>query len=239
MSYREFYRRNLPHWQPQDAMLFITFRLAGSLPRAVLEELEQERQRAQEAVVAMSDPEARYRQSDLDDRRYFGRWDGALDADTQGPRWLAQPEIADVVAEALHYRDGKVYELLAYCIMPNHVHVVCRIGAPRDDDSGRVDSLSCAAPGRIINPSYEEQPVPLHRIMQSLKRHTARQANMKLGRSGAFWQQESYDRVVRDAEELERIIGYVLYNPVKAGLVEDWRDWPWSYCRPDCESGPE
>jgi putative transposase len=227
MSYREFYRRHLPHWQPEQAVLFVTFRLAGSLPSTVLEELQHERERAEKALAQSSDPVAHYRQNDLDDRCYFGRWDRALDADTQGPRWLARPEIAEVVAEALHYRDGKAYELLAYCIMPNHVHLVCRIGAPQDDDVGRID-----------NPSYQGRPVPLHRIMHSLKRHTARQANLKLSRQGAFWQQESYDRVVRDSEELQRIVDYVLYNPVKAGLVEDWEDWPWSYCRPDCGSGP-
>ena len=228
MSYREFYRRHLPHWQPQHAMLFITFRLAGSLPRAVLEELQHERARAEKALAEIGDPAARYRQNDLDNRRYFQRWDRALDADTQGPRWLARPEIAELVAEALHYRDGKVYELLAYCIMPNHVHLICRIGNPADDDSGRIG-----------NPSYDERPVALHKIMQSLKRHTARQANLKLGRQGAFWQEESYDRVVRDAGELQRIIDYVVNNPVKAGLAHDWQEWPWSYCRPDCESGPE
>ena len=45
---------------------------------------------------------------------------------------------------------------------------------------------------------------------------------------GSFWQAESYDHVVRNGE-LERIISYVLENPVKAGLVEDWEQWPYTY----------
>jgi REP element-mobilizing transposase RayT len=131
------------------------------------------------------------------------------------------------VAEALHYRDGKVYDILAYCIMPNHVHVVFvvgRTGSPPFEGS------------RNAIPSYGE-PIPLQTILQSLKRHTARQANLKLGRQGRFWQEENYDHVPRDSHELERIIQYVLNNPVKAGLVDGWEDWRWSYCMPDLQYG--
>jgi len=69
------------------------------------------------------------------------------------------------------------------------------------------------------------------RIMMSLKRHTAFEANKLLGRSGAFWQDESYDHVVRDREELGRIIEYVLDNPIQAGLAHSRRAWQWSYSR--------
>jgi REP element-mobilizing transposase RayT len=69
--------------------------------------------------------------------------------------------------------------------------------------------------------------------MQSLKRHTARQANIVLGRQGAFWQDESYDRVIRDNDEYVRTVNYVLENPVKAGLVSKWEDWPWAYFKSD------
>ena len=67
--------------------------------------------------------------------------------------------------------------------------------------------------------------------MTSIKGYTARQANLILERQGYFWQHESYDHIVRDPAELDRIRRYILNNPVKAGLVDEWRDWPWSYCR--------
>ncbi|HUS70716.1 MAG TPA: hypothetical protein VM075_08075 [Anaerolineae bacterium] len=67
--------------------------------------------------------------------------------------------------------------------------------------------------------------------MHSLKRYTARQANVLLGRRGHFWQHENYDHVVRDRPEQDRIIDYVLNNPVRAGLVEHWEDWKWTYCK--------
>jgi REP element-mobilizing transposase RayT len=92
--------------------------------------------------------------------------------------------------------------------MHNHGHVVCTSLAKEND---AMNSLT--------------------EIFQSFKRHTARKANEVLGRSGAFWQDESYDRIVRDQAELERIVNYVLNNPVKAGLVNHWKDWKWSYSR--------
>jgi len=72
----------------------------------------------------------------------------------------------------------------------------------------------------------------LYGIMQSIKTFTARKSNELLDRSGQFWQHESYDRVVRDAEELSRIITYVLNNPVKAGLCDSWEDWKYGYINP-------
>lgn len=71
----------------------------------------------------------------------------------------------------------------------------------------------------------------LYRILQSLKAYTARRANEIIGQKGAFWQHESYDHVVRNGKELERIIDYVLHNPVKAGKVSSREQWRWSYCR--------
>ncbi len=74
-------------------------------------------------------------------------------------------------------------------------------------------------------------------IMHTLKGYTAGHANRLLGRTGAFWQHESYDHFVRDAGELERIIAYVASNPVRAGLVTDWQDWPWTYILPSAGLG--
>lgn len=59
-------------------------------------------------------------------------------------------------------------------------------------------------------------------IMHSLKRYTARESNRLLGREGQFWQHENYDHVVRDEAELNRIVRYVLNNPVNAGWIENW-----------------
>ncbi|RIK54476.1 MAG: hypothetical protein DCC59_03710, partial [Chloroflexi bacterium] len=208
---KEFYRRHLPHWQPHSAVFFVTFRLKNSLPYEVIQSLKEERERARIALEKFSESE-RSLQNYLEERRYFGRWDEYLDKAEFGPRWLSQPDIADVVKEAMRYRDGEVFDLHAFCIMSNHVHVVFE--TPRKSD-------------------YQSDLLPLSKIMQSLKRHTARQANIILGREGAFWQDESYDHVIRDNDEYLRVIHYVLDNPVKAGLASHWDEWQWTYCKPD------
>jgi REP element-mobilizing transposase RayT len=65
--------------------------------------------------------------------------------------------------------------------------------------------------------------------MQLLKAKSAAFCNRFLNRRGAFWQHESYDHVVRNEKEFTRIVAYIANNPVKAGLIEDWQAWPYTY----------
>jgi REP element-mobilizing transposase RayT len=78
---------------------------------------------------------------------------------------------------------------------------------------------------------YESDDAPLDVILHSLKSWTASEANTLLNRTGQFWQHESYDHVVRSGEEFDRIVNYVLQNPVKAGLVTNWQEWRWNWKR--------
>jgi len=73
----------------------------------------------------------------------------------------------------------------------------------------------------------------ISKIMQSIKRISARKSNQILNRTGKFWQDESYDRLVRDDKELYFIIQYVLMNPVNAGFVDNWSDWKHTFCKPE------
>ena len=207
-SYKTFYRRNLPHIQPEGATLFITFRLANSLPTEVMERLRAEREIELHRASKIPDEAERETLLHQLHHRFFGEWDDALDTLACGEKYLSNPQIAELVAGSIHYRDGNVYDLEAFCIMPNHVHLVC---TPLERPDGMYHSLS--------------------KIMHSLKRHTARKTNQFLGREGSFWQHENYDHYVRDAVDFERIIDYVLLNPVRAGLVDDWTAWKWSYCK--------
>lgn len=206
LDYRLFYSRNLPHYQPANTALFVTFRLAGSIPVSTLRQLHEEFSSLLATAQGLSSQRERNERIYLEQKRTFGRLDALLDAGETGPHWLREPAIAQLVADALHYRHDKVYRLDTFCLMPNHVHVVY---TPLQKSDGVWQAMSA--------------------IMHSLKRHTAREANQLLNRTGAFWHHESYDHAVRDADEHQRIIAYVLNNPVKAKLVADWRDWPWSY----------
>jgi putative transposase len=206
LRYKRFYRRQLPHHQPPGATVFVTLRLAGSVPRLESERLSKEAERWQRTLDSVADPEERRRRVYTELNRLFGKWDAVLDGARTGPSWLGHPGVASLVAKALHDHDGCEYDLLAFCIMPNHVHVVF---TPLRRDDGTYHSLSS--------------------IMRALKGPTARKANLALGRSGSFWQHENYDHVVRDEAELARITAYVLDNPVKAGLTGSRGEWEWSF----------
>jgi len=75
----------------------------------------------------------------------------------------------------------------------------------------------------------------LVKIMQAIKGSSGRAINQRIGRHGAVWQEESFDHVLRSSEDLDAKIDYILQNPVRSGLVADWREYQWAWQRPDQE----
>jgi len=208
-EYKEFYRRQLPHIQPPGATIFITFRLAGSIPREVLARWSKEHLELERILATLDQGEIDERKKEFS-RRRFRELEDCLDRGGTGPHWLKDDRIARLVVDSLHYRDGRVYRLDAFCVMSNHVHAVFA-PLPLSTETNEYHALSV--------------------IMHSLKRHTAIEANRLLNRTGSFWEHESYDHYVRDQAEWKRIVSYVINNPVKAGLVADWSEWSYSYQR--------
>ena len=176
------------------------------------------------------------------ERQWFREYEGYLHSTSDGPFWLNDSRVAAIVAEDFHHFDGQRYRLDAFCVMPNHVHTVlmplptteagieaCVNNQLVKDQDGNLGYHTKNKDGQ-----KQFEPVTFHSlasIMHSIKRHSAFEANRLLKRNGAFWQVESYDRYCRDHEEWSRTIRYVLNNPVKAGLVKEWQEWAWSYCR--------
>ncbi|MGA2736914.1 MAG: transposase [Bryobacteraceae bacterium] len=126
--------------------------------------------------------------------------DRYLDTTRTGPLYLRREDIAHIVVNSLRRGvDLGHYDLRAWVIMANHVHVLLR---PK---------------------------VQARRLLGALKGCSAREANQVLGRTGQpFWQAESYDHWVRDEREFEKIVAYIENNPVKAGFVTRADDYPWS-----------
>ena len=177
-------RGYLPHFDSPETIQFVTFRLADSLPRAVIEALQAEADAVQ-------------------------RIDHELDGGF-GACLLRRPEISELVQDALLHFDDDRYRLLAWCLMPNHVHVVIEI---------------------LGNHSLSD-------IVRSWKSFTSRRANIQLGRSGPLWHADYFDRYIRDEEHLARTIEYVEQNPVKAGLSAASTEWLWSSARLRSTSKP-
>ena len=138
----------------------------------------------------------------VEEGRFFAAYDEALDRLHDGIDYLQREPIREIVAAKLVELEEKgLISLHTYCIMPNHIHLVLDVVGE----------------------------MPLFDVMKLLKGATSRYCNKILGRTGMhFWQYESYDHVVRSGS-LERIIRYVLMNPVKAGLAANWWEWPGTY----------
>jgi putative transposase len=232
LRYRACYQRNLPHIQPEGAELFSTFRLANTLPRPLLDQWKEDKKRLVAAVERSRDPVERSRRQAALNRAWFSRMDHCLDRAQNGPLWLREPRVAQMVANALHHLDGKKYDLIAYSIMPNHVHstFIPLFTAPLGRASlpdRTTEHEKAPARGRNAGESCHS----LASIMHSLKGYTASRCNRLLGRTGPFWEHESFDHWVRDEAEESRIVEYILNNPVKAGLAKSWQDWPWNFWR--------
>ncbi len=180
-------RGYLPHFEGGAIPQTLTFRLHDSLPAAL---------RAIWASELVHLPEAEQR---LEKQK---RIETALDSG-YGACLLANPDVARLVVNALKHFDGERYHLHAWCVMPNHVHVLAT-------------PLGCST---------------LSSIIHSWKSYTAKRANKRLGRRGALWMQEYFDRAIRDERHFITAVEYIENNPVKAGLCKQATDWEWSSAR--------
>ncbi len=207
-------RRNLPHWYVPGAMHFVTYRLVGTIPEHVLHRLREERAQHLRGFRLADRSSAQHRERAQ--KLFFAAYDRYLDQHREID-WLIQPALAALVRGNLLHHNGSKYDLLAYCVMPNHVHALLQ---PREGSS-------TAGPEsrEVLADETADAQSPLAQVMHSLKSYTAHEANKILRRSGPFWQGESYDHWVRDEEELERIVEYIAFNPVKADLVKQPHEW--------------
>ncbi len=162
-------RRHLPHWTADFGTYFVTFRLKDAMSEDLARRIAQRKR-----PHALAD-------------RFLDRGYGCC--------WLRQPDIARIVDDAIRFFDHFRYVLHAWTVMPNHVHVVFRLG----------------------------KDFTLAQVLKSWKGYTAREINKILGRHGTLWQDESYDSLMHDENDLTRLVRYIDMNPVKAGLD----DWPW------------
>ena len=184
----------LPHWTLVGAIYHVVFRLGDSLPANVVARYRKEREALLNATTQTGanpvDLEARFR------ALFSQRIESVLDHGL-GACSLARGDLAAFAAETLQRFNGTRYILHAWCVMPNHVHV-------------------------IVQPQGGHE---LPAILKSWKGFIASEANRRLSRSGEFWQPEYYDHLIRSEAELDQTVRYVQANPREAGLA-DWR-WVW------------
>ncbi len=174
-------RGYLPHFDGGPIPQLVTFRLIDSFPSQCLTEWAVE---LAAMVPDQVESERRRRIEDYLDKGF-------------GSAWLSQPDIAEIVVQAIRCFDGSRYGLHAWTVMPNHVHVLL---TPRSDET-------------------------LSQILHSWKSFTAHKANSVMARTGPFWQREYFDRFIRNEDHFAAAIAYIDNNPVKAGLSECPSEW--------------
>jgi putative transposase len=163
----EKYTRNLPHWQPADGIFFVTFRLANSLPKNILDELLTEREQEEKKLPLFQGEQQAHKHSVLN-KKFFGKYDAWLDKClAESPRWLVEEDVAHLVMQEIRRLDDVRYHLLAFCIMPNHVHLLVDM-----------DNFSKSA---ITNQAGAARSYPLTDALRLLKGRTARYGNQYLG----------------------------------------------------------
>ncbi len=205
----EIRERNLPHWFQAGVAVFVTFRTIDSLPKEVVLRMQKELEEwllvrgfpmelAYSAVTQRRDDHERLLRSLAQaDRSEFRRladrlFHMSLD-ECHGRCVLRQPELSDIVANAIRHGDGSQFDLDRFVIMPNHVHALVQFRSGFD----------------------------LSTVGQSWMRYSARLINPRIGESGAFWQPEPFDHIIRSAEQFQWLQNYIDENPSKAKLADN------------------
>ncbi len=187
-THRGWYSRGyLPHRDEPGLTQFITFRLADSMPKVIVQEWKRE-------LRTLPDSEAKT-QLQVRINHYI---DGS-----SGSSVLRRPDVGGIVEQTLLNEDGTQYELLAWVVMPNHVHLLARF----------------------------KEVTQMPDVVKTWKGVSARLINEVLQRRGRLWYREYFDRFIRDAEHFDRVVRYIEYNPVKAGLSPSAEAWPLSSAR--------
>lgn len=177
------YRGFLPHFDIGSRYQMITYRLNDSLPAEVLTYL---------------------REKESDNIEYRKKIEKLIDAG-YGSCLLKEPAVAEMIIENWIFFDKKKYDLIAYVVMPNHVHVMIKM--------------------------YLE--APLSKIIHSWKSYTSKKFNSVLKNenkdiSDVKWEHDYWDRYIRDENHFVSAVDYIHNNPVKAGLCKLPEDWHYS-----------
>ena len=210
----------IPHDHITQDPIHITYRLLGSIPKSVVSTLKFRRDNAlsflEEEVMRL--PKEHREQTRL--KRKFlieGKYEIALDdalhqLSVKGPMFLSEPGISQIIIDSwLFLQEEQSVYIYAICVMGNHVHVILR--APDDKDQ--------VSPGRLIGRH---------------KAHTAKRIKHQLqGIEGGVWERIYFDRRIRSGK-FDKVMWYVLNNPVKSGLVTNWQDWKGTYLNPDFDA---
>ena len=212
----EYYHNHLPHFHHAGATFFVTWMLFDAVPKPLLKKLKEERKATIQKIERENPPDLKY-QIYMAERHYFYEIEELLHKMDNQSNFLKMPEVAAILQKKLHEFDDKFYRLITYTIMSNHVHAIFDF------------SIQLPTDGRSVNPA---EYVSLSKAMNLILGASSFEINRLLGCSGSFWMGGYMDRYIRNQKHLRSAIEYTLLNPVKAGLVQEWEDHPFTWLHP-------
>ena len=171
---------NLPHWHQDGKLQFVTFRLADSLPSERIKDLRT-------VIDGFNKNHPKPWSADIKQQYWktVGPMEERLLDNGHGSCLLRDKELRDIVRETILYNDGRDCDIIAFVIMPNHVHLLLHVNGNRT----------------------------LGKIIQSIKRFSSRKINEAMKCKGKLWMTESFDRIVRSADNLKHYVLYIKENP--------------------------
>jgi putative transposase len=214
MLKKEYYRGNLPHFQQPGQWYFITFVLYNAVPKLALKNYSEKLRTAlfkyRNMLNNNIDPIEilKYKREYFNLRKsYFFQLEKLLDKPINSQITLNNEKNRKIIEDALEFWENKRLQSHAWCIMPNHLHWIVS----------------------IFKMNEKREPVYLQDVLHSIKSYTSHQINIIEGNTGQFWMHESFDTTIRNENHFHYALDYTLNNPVKAGLVKNWMDWPGTF----------
>lgn len=211
---KESYRNNLPHFQQPGQAYFVTWILKDAVPAKAFSNYTEAMQQLKNQIEFHQQKNSEKQvieklQKDFYSlrKKYIKAFDDLLAVSKNNEVDLSHPENLEIICEALHFWEAKKLKNITYSIMPNHVHWCLELF--QKDESNK--------------------SVYLQDIMQSVKRYTAKEINLREGRTGSLWQKENFDTTIRNEKHLYYAVEYTLNNPVNAGLVKNRDEWPGNF----------
>ncbi len=204
-----YYENILPHLLPPGATFHVTFRLFDSLPQTVLISLKNW---FELEVYRINKAKGKGKLIEDLKHQLFGKYENQLDMKPYGSCYLKQKSVAEILARKILSYNDKYYDLIAMSIMPNHAHLLIDTSIQLTNETEDLNNY-----------------VQLNKIMQYIKGGSSFLINRYLNRKGTLWQRESFDRYIRNENQLNTVKNYILQNPVKANLNSKFTQWPYRY----------
>lgn len=214
MERKESYKNILPHFQQPGQAYFVTWILKGAIPYKALNRYTQKLSTLKTQIEFSKSQNQEQRviddlilQFNLTRKKYIKAYDDLLVTNGKSDIDLTKPGNLKILVDTIRFWEGKRLKSYACCVMTNHVHWVFE----------------------LLYTDEKGNPVYLQDILQSIKRHSAREINKLEGKYGSLWQKESFDTTIRDQKHLFLAVEYTLNNPVVAGLAPNRNSWPGNF----------